>query len=176
LVLQPKTVATVANNLFRNRWGEGLARKIAFREMPLRDCLRVIPSLGLYELLRESAMPPQLPDDQADLLWKLSNDMYTAAVENHAMSKAQFLQMGLAWKGITNVLGWAGVAPTLPPDLRGALAYVLGHRYLRLGRPEDAAGLFRTAAADAPPGSPLRKLAEAELQRLAKPAPPLGKK
>jgi hypothetical protein len=84
--------------------------------------------------------------------------------------------MGLAWKGITNVLGWAGVAPTLPPDLRGALAYVLGHRYLRLGRPEDAAGLFRTAVADAPAGSPLRKLAEAELQRLAKPALPLREK
>ena len=176
LVWQPKTIVTVANNLFRNRWGEGLARKFAFREMPLRDCLRVIPSLGLYELLRESAMPPQLPDEQAELLWKLSNDGYTAAVENHAISKAQFLQLGLAWKGITNVLGWAGVAPTLPPDLRGAIAYVLGHRYLRLGRPEDAAGLFRTAAADAPAGLPLRKLAEAELQRLAKPPLPLREK
>jgi tetratricopeptide (TPR) repeat protein len=176
LVFQPKTIVAVANHLFHNRWGEGLARKVAFRETPLRDCLRVIPSLVIYEFLHESAMPQQLADDQADLLWKLSNDTYTAVIENHAISKGQFLQMGLAWKGIMNFLGWGGVAPTLPPELRGALAYVLGHRYLRLGRPEDAAGLFRTAAADAPPGSPLRKLAEAELQRLAKPAVPPGKK
>jgi hypothetical protein len=50
---------------------------------------------------------------------------------------------------------------------RGPLAYVLGHRYLRIFKKQGAAvSFFRTALADAPPGSPLKRLAQAELNRL----------
>ena len=34
---------------------------------------------------------------------------------------------------------------------RGPTAYVLGHNYLRLKRPDDTAKLFQTAVTDAPP-------------------------
>jgi hypothetical protein len=51
-----------------------------------------------------------------------------------------------------------------PPD-----AYLVGRPYLQLERPRDAATLFRAALADAPPDSALRRLAQAEFDRL--PAP-----
>jgi hypothetical protein len=76
------------------------------------------------------------------------------------------VQMAFAWKGTTNFLGWGGLAPSLDPGLRGPLAYVLGHRYQRLGRTESVAEFFRTAQRDAAAGSVLSKLAQAELKRL----------
>jgi hypothetical protein len=69
----------------------------------------------------------------------------------------------MSWKGVTNALGWAGVAPSLEPHLRGPFAYVLGHRFRRLGQPEQARQMFLTAVADAPPDSTLARLAERAL-------------
>jgi hypothetical protein len=50
--------------------------------------------------------------------------------------------------------------------LRGALAYVLGCRYLQLSRRDNALRFFQTAFDDAPSDSSLRWLARAELDRL----------
>lgn len=82
------------------------------------------------------------------------------------LNDAQVLQVALTWKGTTNFLGWAGVKGSLEPALRGPLAYVAGHRYLRLNRPTDAVTFFRTARQDSSPGSALHRLAQAELERL----------
>jgi hypothetical protein len=85
---------------------------------------------------------------------------------NGKLTLPQLIQIGLTWKGTTSYLGWAGVSPNLDPALRGPSAYIFGHRYLRLNRRQEALALFRTALADAPPGSSLRRLAQAELDRL----------
>jgi len=97
----------------------------------------------------------------------MADRVCTAIFENGEITRPQLVQLGFAWKGVTNFLGWAGVAPTLKPDLRGPLAYVLGMRCLRLNKPDDAAALFKTARDDAPKGSRLKALAQAELDRLA---------
>ena len=81
------------------------------------------------------------------------------------LSKSQLFQLALAWKGTTNLLGWGGLSSKLKPELRGPAAYLLGLRYLKLNKPTEAAGMFETAATDAPIGSPLKKLAEAELAK-----------
>jgi hypothetical protein len=81
----------------------------------------------------------------------------------------------LAWTGTAGFLGWGGLAPTLQPRIRGPLAYVLGHRFLGMGQRDDAVAAFHAAVADGPPGSPLRRLAQAQLDRLAgKHGPPPG--
>ena len=73
------------------------------------------------------------------------------------------LQLALSWKGTTNFLGWGGLAPKLEPSLRGPIALVLGHQYRRLNKPADSLAAFKIAAADAPEGSTLRKLAQAAI-------------
>jgi hypothetical protein len=69
----------------------------------------------------------------------------------------------LTWKGSNNLFGWKGVAPSLDRSLRGPLAYVFGHRFLRLGKKSDARQFFQTAVADAEEGSLLNELATAKL-------------
>ena len=80
------------------------------------------------------------------------------------------LCLGAAWKGIKLPgLGWKELERDLlkaQPHLHGLLAYVLGHRSLHLQRRGDAEAYFATAR-DAMPGeTPLRRLSQAELDRL----------
>ena len=80
---------------------------------------------------------------------------------------AQAVQFMLAWKGANNIFGWKGVAPSLDPSMRGPAAYVLGHRFLKLGKRADALTFFQTAIDDSPADSQLRKLATAQLDEIS---------
>src|SRR4029077_15687753 len=96
-------------------------------------------------------------------------DKLYLAYMDEKLQVPQMIALTLTWKGTTNFLGWGGVAPGLEPSLRGPLAYVLGQRYLtRLKMPAEALPFFETAVRDAPPGSSLQRLAQAEVDRLKK--------
>jgi hypothetical protein len=118
------------------------------------------------EFYHQGALPGELSVEQ-DLLWQTAEVSVRAAMTGKLSPSGQ-VQLLLALQGGNGVLGWQGVAGTLDPSVRGPLAYVLGHRYLRvLNRPaKEAVPFFRTARDDAPPDSPLRRLAQAELDRL----------
>ena len=175
--VRPELVTSVIRNMFRTPRGRQYARQITFREIPFAECVRAPVLLAVSEVLRQGAMPENLSDEQETILWGVVEEGYRAVFQAGTLDKSHILQFGFAWKGMTNYLGWAGVAPRLDPRFRGPLAYVMGHRYLRLQRPQDAVMLFRTARDDAPAISPLRQLAQAECDRLALSAnkPPDGR-
>ena len=164
-----KAVYPIPPAVFRNMWrsprGREWARRFAYLDLSFADYLRVPGLLVLAEIVHEEGLTASLSPDQDALAWKTCEDTF-AAVLGGKLGKTQFLQLLLTWKGTMDFFGWRSLAPTLSPALRGPLAYVVGQPYLRLNRPQDAATLFRTALADAPPDSPLRRLAQAELDRL----------
>jgi WD40 repeat protein/tetratricopeptide (TPR) repeat protein len=140
-----------------------LLRRYAFLQISFAEYHRVPAIALLAEFLREGALPGGLSAEQEELFWKLSVAL-VEAYGNGKVTPAQGFQLLLAWKGTTNLLGWGGVAPALSPEVRGPLAYVLGLRYRHvLKQRDDAVPLFRTALAHAPADSPLRRLAQAEL-------------
>jgi hypothetical protein len=70
-------------------------------------------------------------------------------------------------------VGWSRATADLPPRVRGPAAYMLGQRYLHQARKDPAAArtLFEAALRDAqsdPQLQDLKRLAEAELERLKK--------
>jgi tetratricopeptide (TPR) repeat protein len=157
----------VVRAMWRSPRGREWARRFAYLDLSFADAARVPAELGVAELLRQDAFLDGLSEDQDALVWKTCEDTLAAVVAGK-MAKPQALQLLLTWKGTMDFFGWRSLAPTLSPSLRGPIAYLCGHRYLCLNRPKDAAGLFRTALADAPPDSALRRLAQADLDRLMK--------
>jgi WD40 repeat protein/tetratricopeptide (TPR) repeat protein len=156
---------SVLREMWRTRRGRESARQIAFREVSFADTLR-LPALLLFsEWLHQGALPADLTAEQDTLLWQFAEDAYARYFAGK-LGTAQLLPMSLTWKGTSGAFGWASVAPTLDPSFRGPLAYVLGHRYLRLKKPAEAAKLFRTALDDAPADSALRRLAQTELDKM----------
>jgi serine/threonine protein kinase/WD40 repeat protein/tetratricopeptide (TPR) repeat protein len=147
--------------------GRDYARKAAFHQLNMREVVRIPPFLLAAAAMRVDAFGDKMTDAEEALAWKLVEDTYELYATGK-ISKTKFLQLALTWKGTTNFLGWGSVGPTLPPAMRGPLAYALGHRFLRLERPKDAEMFFRTALNDAPANSPLKSLAQAQLDRLKK--------
>jgi tRNA A-37 threonylcarbamoyl transferase component Bud32 len=147
--------------------GRELARRLAFQELPFPEALQTPPLLLVAEVVRQEGFGDSLTAEQDELVWETA--LKSAAL--YAQGKidlTQALQLGMAWKkGVTGFLGWAAVAPALPAEVRGPLAYLLGRRLLRLKKPQEAEGLFRSALADAPKDSPLRRLTQEELDRLS---------
>ncbi len=152
-------------DMWRSPRGRDYARKIAFKSISFRDYKRAPLFLLAYEIARAGAFAAELSPEQDTLLWKLAEDVYELFIQGK-LGKTQLVQLGLAWHGSAGGLGWGAVARVLPPAQRGPLAHVLGHRYLRLKRPKDAETFFGTALADASANPPLKKLAQAELDRL----------
>jgi tetratricopeptide (TPR) repeat protein len=145
--------------VFRKMWqsprGREAAKKLAFQSVSLREYLQLPLRAGAATLALEAI--PNASAEQERLVWKTAEDLLAATLSGK-LTKAQGFQLAMTWKGTTGVFGWAGLAPHLTPKLRGPVAYVLGHRYLRMGKAKDAAEFFRTAAKDAPDGSALGQL------------------
>jgi hypothetical protein len=155
----------VFQEMCRTAKGREAVRHFAYRDRPYAEILATPGLLIVTEVFHQQALPGPLSPEQGEILWDVTGKLH-AAYTSDKLSQAQLFQLALAWKGTRNFLGWGGLAPTLTPEVRGPLAYAMGHRYLRLNRPTDAPDFFRTALNDAPPSSPLRRLAQAELDRL----------
>jgi len=160
--------AAIFREAFQTPRGKDIARRIAGREVSLPEFVRLpFYPIGV-QYVRQGAVPADLSPEQDALLWKMVEDL-GGMYFNGQLTASQLFSLGLAWKGQTGFLGWDGVKGSLPANIRGPLAYVLGQRYVRvLKKPADAAKLFQTARDEAELGSPLRKLAEEELARLKK--------
>ena len=163
------TVLPIRPSMIRQMWhtprGKDVARKIAYKTVSFLDFGLLPVLLTVSELFHQGAMPGKLTEEQDALLWQVAQEMYSG-FSSRRVSTPQFVQILLTWKGTVNRLGWAGVAPALDPSLRGPLAYVMGRRFIRLKKPEQAADFFRQATDNAPPDSTLYELASAELARL----------
>jgi tetratricopeptide (TPR) repeat protein len=155
----------VLRAMWRSPRGKEWARHFAYLDLSFADGVRVPPQLAAAELVRQDAFPDGLTAEQDALLWQTADDTL-AALLGGKLSKTQVLQLVMAWKGSLDFFGWKSVAPKLAPALRGPLAYLIGHRYLCQKHPQDAAMLFEAAVADAPAGSVLQRLAQADLERL----------
>lgn len=154
----------ILRDMWRSQRGRDSARAIAILSLPYADYLQRPLFLMEAELIRQKAMSGTTTQEQDDLIWKLIVDG-NAAHARDKLAAPQLLALLLTWKGTTGITGWASLKGSLEPELRGPLAYVLGHRYLRLNKPTEAEDFFRTALKDAPAKSLLQRLAQAELDR-----------
>jgi hypothetical protein len=123
---------------------------------------QVHPEYGVMRTTQSSLTPRRTIEPGREVLHRETFSVTHPDLHLHLSG-----QLLAAWKGVTNFLGWGGVAPQLDGSLRGPAAYVLGVRYLRVkNMPEKAEAMFRAALADAASETTLRRLAQAQLDRL----------
>lgn len=160
--LTPATIASIMRQAYARPHGHAVARQIALRQLPLSDLIRNSIGAVLVATVDQLLADGRLLPEQEALVEKLADDLH-AAYYAGKLSGWQSLQLVFTWKGLSNTIGWAGVAPSLDPSLRGPLAYLFGLRFLRLNRPAEAELFFKSALNDTQPGSPLETLAQTGL-------------
>jgi hypothetical protein len=171
VLAQLRPSPAVLRGAWRTPNGKECARRFAFLDAAPAE-YNLLPAVaGVAERMRQDALGGATSPEQDEVVWQATRTCFDF-MQKGKLSQAHLLQLAFAWKGQTGFVGWGGVAPKLDPALRGPLAYVLGHRYQRLKstdqkvRRADALMFFRTALKDAPPGSPLQRLALQDAKRL----------
>jgi hypothetical protein len=153
--------------MWRTRRGRDWERKIVFRELSLSDYYLVPLFLLGAETLRSKALYGELSPDQDEMTWDLVRQAHAAYVSGK-LHQDQIVLMVALWK-TRSTLMWPRLrAGLVEPGLRGPLAYLLGCRLARENKLAEAASLFRDARSAAAPGSPLGRLAQAELSKMTR--------
>jgi hypothetical protein len=159
--LTPDQMAALVREAAARPRARELARQAAFRELPIDQLVRGAASVAAVEIAGQLLLAGPLSADQEQLCAELANQAYDAYVAGR-LRKEQLMQLVFTYRGLTDTLGWAGLAKTLDPSLRGPLAYWLGHRFRRLSQLAQAERFFQAALSDARPDSLLARLAAAE--------------
>lgn len=169
LLSQLSSGLRISPAVFRNVWrtprGRKLAKQVAFFEMEPVEHFRTPPLMLVYEKFRTDLFDGKPTADQDEVCWQAPLHL-VESMSSGTIGPPQALQLILAWKGTYGNLGWSGAASRLPDELRGPAAYLMGIRYLKLGRPAEAADMFRMSAKTARAEGPIRTLAEQELKKL----------
>lgn len=110
----------------------------------------------------------ELTPEREAILSRLTTQMRDV-VRGRKIGRSTLAYLGNTWIagiGAMGPFGWQGAKPGIPKDAVAAAAWVLGHRYLKFNRPDDARTFFQTALdADGPNGT-VGKEAKAELDKL----------
>ncbi len=165
-LVTPQSIAEGMREMWRTPRGKLAARDFAFELIPLRERTRLPVVLLGQTFFRQKAFESVLTDEQDQVLWDFVSEGHAGVLERGTLKASQLMQLALTWKGTTNFVGWGGVAPSLPPELRAKAAWMFGHRFLRLGKPAEAKQFFETARKDAPLDSVLAKIVKQDLELL----------
>jgi hypothetical protein len=146
--------------------GPELIRKVIFREMNYADVTWGPVKQLMVAVLNVDALPDLTPTHE-QLLRKLA-DKCAEMVQQHKLGRGGMMKIGICWMGglgAMGSLGWEGFKPLVPKDVAGDIAYVMGHRFVKLKRTKDARQFFQTATESASEEA-IRQLAKKELERL----------
>ncbi|MBI1312832.1 protein kinase [bacterium] len=165
-LVTPQTITEALQEMWRSKRGRRAAHDLAFETVPLRERLALPMLLMGQAFLRSKALDGVVTDEQDEVLWQAMRRSHRDLLELGKLKMPQLMQLALAWKGTTNFLGWGGVAPTLDADYRATMSWIFGHRFLRLGRRDDALKFFETAIRDAPADSLTADVARRDLELL----------
>jgi hypothetical protein len=152
--------------MWRTERGKEIAWKYAFHDLSYAEYFRLPMFLLFTETLRQKTLSAPATGDQEQLFWDLVVSSFEAyAGRKQGLDDRSLVALAFTFKGDTTFL-WKGAAAKLDPSLRGPIAYVMGMRYLKRNKRDEARDFFAAAVKDAKPDSRLHRLAKAELQRL----------
>ncbi len=109
----------ILQKMWRTPRGREAARQIAFRQVSMADHVRLPALLLAVELAHQGAFGGRWNGEQEQVVWE-SMDASLERYLQGSLSAPQITSLGMSWKGVTNFLGWGGVANSLPPDFRAA--------------------------------------------------------
>ncbi len=167
--VSPEELGAILRDMASSPEGRRLAHQLAFRERPLPELYRDGALHFAVCAANRLLAPPRLSADQEKLFRQWIGDVLSAVLggkfgRRHMLA---LMQAAPLWSNKPSFFGWDASVRPFEPRLRGPAAYFLGLRSLHVFRdPRKAAAYFQSALKAATPGSPLQKLAGAELERL----------
>lgn len=165
--ITPEAIAPALRNMYSSPRGQQWLDKLAFWQLIESDEVRIRLMLFSLEFIRLNAFHENVTDEQIDTIWETLDAAYRAITVEGKVSISQIVPLALTWKGNTSIFAWDAGASALPPPLRAQFAYVFAHRFLQLGRADEAKKFMKICVQNSASES-LSTLAQNELQLLDK--------
>ena len=159
-----QTIASAVNHAFQTPEGVENAMDLAFDRLPIDERFRSPAVLMGASILAVSAIGNDFSSENLQVFRALSDSMMDGYLVEGSLGGPQLIQFGMAWKGMTNFLGWGGLKTTLPKPRVGLVAYAMAHRYARKSQTADVGPALRDAIAGLDDLPNLKKIAERDLQ------------
>lgn len=159
--------ASTMQAMWQSKHGEDIAEQIARGELFVTEQMKQIMLLYAKQMVLFGAFEEPTPAEE-ELVWQTANLGFADYTSNQ-LTVPTFLQLGLAWKGIPAPLGWKFAFTGVSPELKAPLAYILANRFLLRDRADVAKPLLELTVEYAKAEQPVRKLAEAALEKLKQP-------
>jgi hypothetical protein len=163
-----KFVQKVFREVSRTEDGRKLARKLALRQLGLRDTLLEPQQLLLLEGFRYGAFDGAIPPELASIVRKQCTDLATAYGDGR-LGDEEAASLVRLWRGEQDdpAPDWAVVRAAGVPELHVPLAYTFGRRYTQLKRDALARPFYQYVVDQAKPtDTVLARLARQELDRI----------
>lgn len=167
-MIGPDKLTLALRQMWQTPFGRQLAEDFAFERFTLAERVRIPLQLAVLEFIRQNAFSGEMSAEQQDMVWQLARDAFNGFVIRGDIGSPQMVQLGLAWKGTTNVLGWSGVAPALDRSLRARMAYVFAYRYIHRNESDKAKSFLQTAIADGEGLANLQRMARDAVEQLSR--------
>lgn len=148
--------------------GEEFAQKFVLDQLGMRERYTLPLQLIATEFLIDGTLGmATAPADYREAVWELAAQVLHA-YQTDELEISDFVYLVAAWKGRTGILGWQSIESKLTqqPGLRSKLAYVLAHRFMRLGNADATEALLRLSMQGEAGNSELPATAQADLDVL----------
>jgi hypothetical protein len=152
--------------MWRSKHAKEQARLVACRELLFPEQVRYFAVGAAAEMLHQLCLPGELSDEHAALLWQTC----VQGLDEYSQGDLPMLQLVPLlhrFRGNSSLFSDSSLLSPLSKDLRPAAAYLLAQRLLLKNKDVAAArDCLKIAISTSAEGSPLRKLAEDELDKL----------
>lgn len=148
--------------------GQVFGEQIAGGNLTNSERLAGFMKLLIAEWARQGAFAGTPSAEQGEIVYQLCEGGLRAYLLGE-IRMAAIVQVGLAWTGAPNFLGWQAILEGMPRAIQAETAFVLAHRSLSRGRQKDARELLEMAVTLSDEAAPVHSLAKSEIDSLGAP-------
>ena len=154
-----KVNQTVLSDMWNCPRGKTVQSDLIFRRYDFRVTTRSLLCLFTYAEIKVRVFPNGIDEQHDQLVWDMCEKSFEH-FQNKRLDMKCIISLALAYKGVTNSLGWGYAKEVIPNDIKSSIAYLLYLQSKRKGQIEAAREYLRFTKVHLIAGSALSKILE----------------
>ena len=151
---------TVLTDMWNSPRGKMVQSDLIFRRHDFRITTRSLLCLFAYAEIKLRVFPNGVDEQHDQLVWEMCEQSFEH-FQNQRLDMKCIISLALAYKGVTNSLGWGYAKDAIPSDIKSSIAYLLYLQNKKKGQTEAAREYLRFTKIHLIAGSTLSKILNA---------------
>lgn len=128
---------TVLTDMWTSPRGRMVQSDLIFRRHDFRITTRSLLCLFAYSEIQLRVFPQGVDQAHDQLVWELCESAFEH-FQHQRLDMKTIISLALAYKGVTNALGWGYAKDNMPNDMKSSIAYLLSVQFKNKGQNQAA--------------------------------------